>query len=292
MRQQHGIDTAMGDVELGADGVGHAVVQPQPRRVERQARHTGGVVHLFPGQQVCAVLKGQRQEAKHQRNRFLTQRVGEIVGSLGDVCLQRVGQHIHTCVGRYRGRGGNCKLRVQNGDRRAQRLAVQRILDPLCPVGDHGVVRDLRAGAAGGGHGKALPPVCVDVQSLLRHRPDGLGRVDGGAAAHGDHDLRAAVLKGLDAGRHHLDGGIRHHAVKYRYLAPGQVPRHLIRHTDTRHKTVGHNHNFFVLHPAQAFQRALTKKDSGAEAEFLHVSPPFPALQGVCAAGISPPPAP
>ena len=43
---------------------------------------------------------------------------------------------------------------------------------------------------------------------------------------------------------------------------------------------------------AQAFQRALTKKDSGAEAEFLHVSPPFPALQGVCAAGISPPPAP
>ena len=99
-------------------------------------------------------------------------------------------------------------------------------------------------------------------------------------------------VKGLDASRHHLDGGIRHHAVKYRHLAPGQVPRHLIRHTDTRHKTVGHNHNFFVLHPAQAFQRALTKKDSGAEAEFLHVSPPFPALQGVCAAGISPPPAP
>ena len=88
-------------------------------------------MHLFPGQQVWAVLKGQRQEAKHQRNRFLTQRVGEIVGSLGDVCLQRVGQHIHTCVGRYRGRGGNCKLRVQNGDRRAQRLLSSGYLIPF-----------------------------------------------------------------------------------------------------------------------------------------------------------------
>ena len=118
-----------------------------------------------------------------------------------------------------------------------------------------------------------------------------LPRVEALCAAHHALMQSAADLKGLDAGRHNLDGGIRHHALIYRHLAPGQVPCHLIRHTDARHKTVGHNHDFFVLHPAQAFQCALTKKDPSAEAEFLHVSPLFPLLQSVCAAGISPPPA-
>ena len=55
-RQQHGVNFAMRNMQHPADGVCHAVYQPQPGGVKCHACHTGGIVHVGARRNVFSSL--------------------------------------------------------------------------------------------------------------------------------------------------------------------------------------------------------------------------------------------
>ena len=192
----------MGDVEPGAQGVGHAVVEAQAGVGEGDARQAGGIVHPLPGLAVLGVLIGGQQVALDQLDGLFRRRVGEVGGLGGHKGLHRMGEHVDAGVRRHgRGHAGG-QLRVQNGDVGQQAVLHQGIFDPLLLVGDHRKAAHLRAGAAGGGDGDELAVPHVPLPGGEEH--DCLGRVDGGAAAEGHHRIGLELQNLLHASG---DGG-------------------------------------------------------------------------------------
>ena len=144
--QQDAVGPAMGDVEPGAQGVGHAVVEAQAGVGEGDARQAGGIVHPLPGLAVLGVLIGGQQVALDQLDGLFRRRVGEVGGLGGHKGLHRMGEHVDAGVRRHgRGHAGG-QLRVQNGDVGQQAVLHQGIFDPLLLVGDHRKAAHLRAG--------------------------------------------------------------------------------------------------------------------------------------------------
>ena len=94
MGQDNGVGAPMGQMELGAQGVGNSMNKSQSRGVEGQTRHAGGVMHLLTGQQILTVSIGLRQPTAHQGDCFFRHGIREIIEPGGYVGLHRVGQSI------------------------------------------------------------------------------------------------------------------------------------------------------------------------------------------------------
>ena len=117
-----------------------------------------------------------------------------------------VGQHIETRI-RHQPLGHRFQqIAVQDRDVRPELVIHQRMLH--LPMGQHGEVRHLRAGAGGGGdrYEGILP---------LGEPGHGLGAVHGAAAAQGDHQIRTEFPKPCRAFGRQLHCGIRLHLVEY-----------------------------------------------------------------------------
>ena len=93
------IGGAVGNVELGAQLMGHAMVQAQARGVEGQAGQSGGHMHLLPGMGIVVVQEAAQQVAAADLNCLLRQGSAELVIAQADIALQGVGEHVHAGVG-------------------------------------------------------------------------------------------------------------------------------------------------------------------------------------------------
>ena len=194
---------------------------------EAQTAVVRAQAHVLARAQVRAVVERRLQAPRPGRDPGERQRVRERVRGVGDVRLdalrERVEAGVRGDVGGHRQR----ELGVDDGDVR-EHVRVAHGDFPVSSLKD-AVLRDLRAGARGRGHGDegraALGErlgaaddleevVQVRVGSAVcQHRGDALARVHRGAAADGD-DGAAPVLRG------ERDGGLRGRG---RGLAAGAV---------------------------------------------------------------------
>ena len=112
------------------------------------------------------------------------------------------------------------QIGIDDGDVGGDLKVGQGVLDALLVVGDDGEGGDLGGGAGGGGDGaevslgaqlgqaEDLAHILEGDLGVLILDPHGLGRVDGGAAAHGDDPVGLELAHGLGAAHDGGDGGI------------------------------------------------------------------------------------
>ena len=195
-RQQHGVGQPVRHMEMRADRPRHAVHQrhravgerqPRLRRAEHHALARGGVARLGIGG--ADVLADQL----HRRQR---ERIGERIGALGDIGLQRVGEAVHAGVGGGARRHGVGEFVIHDRRQRQRAEAGDQHLLVMFRVGDDGEAGALAAGAGGGGDGddRQRSVVGGDRRLVVAHLAAAGGRV-GGEDRHrlGGVDRRAAA---------------------------------------------------------------------------------------------------
>ena len=271
MGQQHGVGRAVGDMEVCPQLMRHAVVQAKSSRVEGQTRQRRRDVHLLPGVGVVVVQIAAQQVTAHDLNGLLAQRLAELVVSQADAALHRVGKHVHTGVGGDGGGHALDQLHVQNGLVGEQGIGHQRILRLVRRVGDDAEARHLTAGAAGGGDrnkGQAHP-VGIRLHGDLA---DGLGGVNGAAAAHAQDAVRLEVGQRLHAQHDLLNRGIGHDLVKdavHRVVVFQRFGDQLDE-AAGHHEGICHDQRAVVGQCLQAIQGIRAEIDLCFDIKFLH----------------------
>ena len=227
-------------------------------------------MHALPGLHVVRLPVGGEQVLAHQLDGLLGRRVGEVVGGGGHQGLHRVGEDVDAGVGGDGGGHAGGEHGVQDGHVGQEAVLHQGVLDLLLRVGDDGEAAHLGAGAAGGGHGDEL--AVPHVAGLGGEEHDGLGRVDGRAAAEGDDGVGLELQDGVHAPG---DGGDVRVGL---YLVEDPVLRpHLVQDLSDiahlaagGHEAVGDDENFVQL-GGNGLQ-AAAHHDLGPHAEGVHRS--------------------
>ena len=259
-------------MEAGAQLVGHAVVQTQGGGVEGQAGQAGGDVHLAAGVGIVTACVGADEELARDLNGLLGQSARELVVVGGDVGLDGVGHDVHTRIG---GDGGGNRLDqhlVQDGLVGEQIVVHQGVLTACGGVGDDGEAGDLATRTRGGGDGDEVRIVIL--VELTGELLDGLGGVDGRAAAHADDAGGLGLHNGSHARDDLLHGGIGHHVgeqvvVNVRLVQAGGEEGD---HAAGDHEGVGDDEHVLEGKHAQAIQGVLAEEDFCVDVEFLHYS--------------------
>ena len=229
-------ERAVGHIPHAARGLTHGVGRARALRAVGQPTQHGGHAHLVARLHVVALGKGDAQVLAHVFHGQEGNRVGECLGVGHRVALDGVGQRVHA---RGRGDGRGQPHGEQGVDERDVRADVGRAphveLDLPLGVRDHGPEGDLAARARGGGHrdqgrnaagdGVGVGPLVVpDRTAVGDHHADGLGRVQGTAAAKADEAVAAAFLVERGPFVHQRDGRVRDDAVEEDdvHVAPAQ----------------------------------------------------------------------
>ena len=226
-------------------------------------------MHALTGLHVLRLPVGGEQMLAHQLDGLFGRRVGEVVGGGGHQGLHRVGEDIDAGVGGDGGGHTGGEHSVQNGHIGQEAVLHQGVLDLLLRVGDDGKAAHLGASAAGGGHRDKL--AVPHVAGLGGEEDDGLGRIDGGAAAEGDDSVGLELQNGVHTPG---DGGnvrVGLHLVENAVLRPGLI-QHIgdVAHFPAGgHKAVGDDED-----PVQLGGKGLQSApchDLGTHAEGVHM---------------------
>lgn len=192
----------------------------------------------------------------------------------GDVCLDGVGQRVHTGVGAQLGGHGVGELGVNDGDIRGDVEVCQRVLDALLVVGDDGECGDLGSGAGRRGDGAELglgaelregeghDGLLEGLLGILVEQPHGLSGVDGRAAADADDPVGLEVLHGLGTLHDGVNGRIGLDALEDLYLEAGllEVRFDVLQETAAAHRAAaGDDHGAGALEVLHLMTSALTK---------------------------------
>ena len=263
----------MRQVETRAHGVRDAVINAKAGDVEGKTRQRRCVAHLLAGlnglgRVSAAVSHGQVLE--NQLHGLLAPRIGKVAGAGRDIGLDGVGQGVKACVGRDGGRHRKRELGVENRLGGQQVVTRQRVLGALGRVGDNGVVGNLRSGARRRGNCDQRDVAGLCTHAFLRDRADGLGRVDGRAAAQGHDDLGPKVEKSLHALRNDLDRRVGNNAAENLHLAVGKVRGDLLGGARSRHEVIGNEKNMLVGNLCQTVQGTLAIVNVCLYAPALH----------------------
>ena len=135
-------------------------------------------------------------------------------------------------------------------------VAHNHVLADLFLIDEGDDVGDLTGGAGGGGdghQGQALlfhlvgALIALDGPLVVQQNVDGLGGVDGAAAAHGHNAVHAGLGGHLIAGLHHAVGGVGDNRVKHHGLniGLGQRSQHLVGNAAAHNALVTHNQDLF-----------------------------------------------
>ncbi len=182
-RQQHCVQPAVGHMEQAAQAVGDGMAHPKPRMGEGDARHGGGQMHPQPHLPAPRVGGGEHRIGNAEALPGV--HVRKCAAPCGGVGLQRMGQHIKAGIRDQPRRQRLQQVAVQDSSIRAELFVHQRMLCPA--MGQDRKIRDLRAGAGGGGNGhqREIP---------LGEIGHGLGAVHGAAASQCSQQIRPELL--------------------------------------------------------------------------------------------------
>ena len=220
--QEDGVGAAVGNMEHSADLMGQGVGDTQKAIGEGHAGQTLGDVHFTPGFLIAVI--GFQYTVKNVRNCLFGQRIGESVGTGGNIGFRGMGEGIHAGVSSELGRHGERNIQVKNGQVRRQVEIGQGILDARTIVRNHREGSDFRSGAGGGrnGHENGLLPERRQREGFLHivegqlrmfiENPHGFGRINRRAAADGYNHIRLEFTHSFGTFPDGLDGGIRRNA--------------------------------------------------------------------------------
>ena len=208
---------------------------------KRDARHGGGDVHPKPHLLLPGI--GGRQRRKGHPEALPGIEVGEHPGIGCRVGLHRMGQHIEARIGNEALGKLRQQVAVQNGRRGQQLFIHQRMLGPA--MGQDGEIRDLRAGAGGGGNRRQR-------KAPLGKIGHGLGTVHGAAAAQGDEQIRLKSFQPCRPLRRQHHRRVRLHPVKDFHLFRLRQLRNPPGRAVFLKKGIRHHKDSFC---AEAFQR-------------------------------------
>ncbi len=261
---------------------GHRIAKAQPG-------DGGGIVHLFAGLRVLsAKFVGPGQVVKDELAGLQAQAIGKVVGPLGGIALDGVGQDVHAGVGRDLGRQMTHKFRIDDSQIGDVLGMADGDFAAFFQVGQDDGPGGFGARAAGGGNSDevrllAQPQIAYgryivrcQVGALVLD-PYRLGRIKAGTAAQADDPVRLVGPRLLRPARDRLQRRVGFHLGKDSRL----YPRLLELRLDPCHKAqgsyvgIGDDKGFLALDPGQVFQCAATKDDLGA-AEEPHCPPPEP----------------
>ena len=215
------------------------------------------------------------------------QRVGVVAVCGGDVSLDGVGHGVHAGVGHQLLGHGLGQIRVHDGHVRGDLKVRDGVLDTLLVVGDDGESGHLSGSAGGGGNGAE---VCLAAQrrdaehlahllkgdvGILVLDPHGLGRVDGGAAAHGNDPVRLKLQHGFGTAHDGLHGGVRLDAFKQFDFHAGflQVGDGTVQEAEPLHGAAAHTDDgLFAGEGLQGFQSALAMVQIAGKGKTCHKS--------------------
>ena len=204
----------------GAQLVRHRMADAEEGVRERDARHRGGVRHLFARDGVvCAVRIGAGQVFKDLFGGYERLTVGVRRSHDGGICLERMGERVDTGRGGQTLRHGHHEVCVDDRHLREQFVVGEGVLDARRFVGDDGERRDLGTGTGGGRDGdevslfahlgEGVHPL-ADIHEAHRHveevhfgmfveHPHDLAGIHRGAAAEGDDHVGLEVRHQLGA---------------------------------------------------------------------------------------------
>ena len=181
-----------------------------------------------------------------------------------------MGQHVHAGVRRHCRRHAAHQRGVENRNVGQQLVVGNGVLDVGLRVGDDREAGGLAARPAGGGHRNAQR--LFRPGGLLIHVTDGLGRVDGRAAAHGQHRVR---LVRHDPGQslHHqlgvgVGGDVRKNPILGAHLV--QHPQQLVHHPRLFHKGIADDAQVMDGILLQVFKGGLARVDFGRYIKGVH----------------------
>ena len=180
--------------------------------------HGAGKADLRPGVIVLRVLNDGGAVGHDGVKGGLAQRVGEVhVGGVGEIALKDMAHHVGHAVGDLVFGQGEEQLRVHDGDQRPQVWAAVAILALAFLVGDDGVSAGLaacRGNREDDSHRQRLPdgqPLLInlpDIPLVVHAHGDGLGGVDGAAAAHRQDQVNLFLPAQRDALVHQGQPGV------------------------------------------------------------------------------------
>ena len=207
----------------------------------------------------------------------------------GDVCLDGVGQRVHTGVGAQLGGHGVGELGVNDGDSRGDVEICQRVLDALLVVGDDGECGDLGSGAGRRGDGAELglgaelregeghDGLLEGLLGILVEQPHGLSGVDGRAAADADDPIGLEGLHGLGALHDRLDGRVGLDALEDLDLETGllEVGLDVLQEAAAAHgAAAGDDHRLGALEVLDLVAGTLTEVQVARVGKTSHMLPP------------------
>ena len=211
--QEHCIGKSVGNVVLTTQGMGDSVTVAHIAFGEGTTSIEGCLQHIGPCFHIITVFEG---DFKVFRNQFTSRQgvgTGLFRGGMTDVCLDGVGQCVHTGGGGKMGREAAGHLRVQHGCPGDQGKIADGEFVIIDVVGDDGCQRDLAAGSGSGGDCDEVGDGADDLQDPLHSGngqsgagdpgTDGFGAVDGRAAAEADQSL-TAVFNVANPGNFHI----------------------------------------------------------------------------------------
>ena len=215
---------------VGAELVGHGVVEAEERVGEGHAGKAGGVGHALAGLGGCrAVVIGARQIVEDKLHRAQRHGVAPVAGHDRDVGLEGVGEDVNARGAREALGLGVHVVGVNDCHVGQQRVVCERPLDARLGVRDDGERRALGAGARGGrdGHEVGLrahlrvgvDPL-ADVHEIHGHvlevglgvlveDPHDLAGVHGRTAAEGDDHVGLKAREDLRTLARALQRGVR-----------------------------------------------------------------------------------
>ena len=210
-----------------AELVLHAVAGPVLRAAHAYqpvVRDRAAEAHLAPGVVVRGVGKYERRVFHDGSEHRLAQAVRQVgVDRVGEVALKDVAHHVRHAIGDLVFRQGEEEFGVHDAQKRPQARAAVAVLELLGFVGDHGVAACFAAGRRDGQDGRhgqhlldglALLVDLPDVPVVKHAHRDGLGRIDGAPAAHGEDQVDVLLPAQRDALVHQREPGVGHHAAQ------------------------------------------------------------------------------
>ena len=195
--------------------------------------------------------------------------------------LDGMGENVHTGSGGD-GRGHRAReASVEDGHVRDEHVIVQRDLDAVLLVRDDRNGGDFRTRAAGGGNGRKHRAGKV-FRGLAGKIDDRLGRIDGRAAAKGDHKVGLACRVGNGPLLDRLQRRIGLHVGEdlHRDVTAFKMAGDLCGKAALHHKGIRHDERARTVHFFKGIERILAVADFCFAIE-MHVSAPVriePAL--------------
>ncbi len=208
-------------------GVLERVLRGQAAQGQAKAGLCAGPGHIGTRLQFLSLPHGPRQGAGDPADGIQRKYIAGGVGGPAQIALYRMEQHVKPLIGGKRRGHAAHQLRIHdaaNGE--APRRATGDLFVPL-GIRDHAARVHLRAGAGRGGdrdqgkrpklrlHPSAgpIPHIIPQVAVVHGHQGDGLGGVDGAAAAQCYQEITAGPLGQGGAVHHLLPGGIGAHPI-------------------------------------------------------------------------------